>query len=95
MDKALFVDLGRESLLVAVMVASPMLLMALAVGLFIGIVQAATSINEMTLSFIPKLASLVIVLMIAGPWQISVLVDSEYTELAVRSLHDAFELDLA
>ena len=75
MDKALFVDLGRESLLVAVMVASPMLLMALAVGLFIGIVQAATSINEMTLSFIPKLASLVIVLMIAGSWQISVLVD--------------------
>ncbi len=75
MDKALVVDLGRESLLVAVMIASPMLAIALAVGLFIGIVQAATSINEMTLSFIPKLASLVIVLMIAGSWQISVLVD--------------------
>ena len=75
MDTALVVDLGRESLLVAVMIASPMLAIALAVGLFIGIVQAATSINEMTLSFIPKLASLVIVLMIAGSWQISVLVD--------------------
>ena len=75
MDTALVVDLGRESLLVAVMIASPMLGIALAVGLFIGIVQAATSINEMTLSFIPKLAALVIVLMILGSWQISVLVD--------------------
>ena len=75
MDTALVVDLGRESLLVAVMIASPLLGIALAVGLLIGIVQAATSINEMTLSFIPKLAALVIVLMILGSWQISVLVD--------------------
>ena len=55
MDTAMVVDLGRESLLVAVMIASPMLGIALAVGLLIGIVQAATSINEMTLSFVPKL----------------------------------------
>ena len=75
MDTAMVVNLGRESLLVAVMVASPLLGIALAVGLLIGIVQAATSINEMTLSFIPKLAGLVIVLMILGSWQISVLVD--------------------
>ena len=75
MDRAMVVELGRESLLVAVMIASPMLGIALAVGLLIGIVQAATSINEMTLSFIPKLAALVIVLMILGSWQIAVLVD--------------------
>ena len=75
MDTAMVVELGRESLLVAVMVASPLLGIALAVGLLIGIVQAATSINEMTLSFIPKLAALVIVLMILGSWQISVMVD--------------------
>lgn len=75
MDTAMVVNLGRESLLVAVMVASPLLGIALAVGLLIGIVQAATSINEMTLSFIPKLAGLVIVLMILGSWQISVMVD--------------------
>ena len=75
MDTAMVVNLGRESLLVAVMIASPMLGIALAVGLLIGIVQAATSINEMTLSFIPKLAALVIVLMILGSWQISVIVD--------------------
>mgnify|MGYP006246448879 FL=1 len=75
MDTAMVVELGRESLLVAVMIASPMLAIALAVGLLVGIVQAATSINEMTLSFIPKIAALVIVLMILGSWQISVLVD--------------------
>ena len=75
MDTAMVVNLGRESLLVAVMVASPLLGIALAVGLLIGIVQAATSINEMTLSFIPKLAGLVIVLMLLGSWQISVIVD--------------------
>ena len=75
MDTAMVVNLGRESLLVAVMVASPLLGIALAVGLLIGIVQAATSINEMTLSFIPKIAALVSVLMILGSWQISVLVD--------------------
>ena len=75
MDTAMVVNLGRESLLVAVMVASPLLGIALAAGLLIGIVQAATSINEMTLSFIPKLAALVIVLMILGSWQISVMVD--------------------
>ena len=75
MDTAMVVELGRESLLVAVMVASPLLGIALAVGLLIGIVQAATSINEMTLSFIPKLAALVIVLMLLGSWQISVMVD--------------------
>ena len=75
MDTAMVVELGRESLLVAVMIASPMLAIALAVGLLVGIVQAATSTNEMTLSFIPKIAALVIVLMILGSWQISVLVD--------------------
>ena len=75
MDRAMVIELGRESLLVAVMIASPMRAIALAVGLLIGIVQAATSINEMTLSFIPKIAGLVIVLMILGSWQISVLVD--------------------
>ena len=75
MDTTMVVDLGRESLYVAVLIAAPMLAVALVVGLIIGIVQAATSINEMTLSFIPKLAALVIVLMVLGSWQITVLVD--------------------
>jgi flagellar biosynthetic protein FliQ len=74
-DTAMVVDLGRESLWVAVMIASPMLGVALIVGLLVGIVQAATSINEMTLSFIPKIAALVVVMIVLGSWQISVIVD--------------------
>ena len=75
LDTALVIDLGREALWVAVLIAGPLLAIALIVGLIIGVIQAATSINEMTLSFIPKLAALVIVLIVLGSWQISVLVD--------------------
>jgi len=75
MDTAMVVDLGREALWVAVIIAAPLLGIALIVGLLIGIIQAATSINEMTLSFIPKIAALVLVLVVLGSWQISVIVD--------------------
>jgi flagellar biosynthetic protein FliQ len=75
MDTSTVVDLGREALFVAVLIASPLLGVALVVGLIIGVIQAATSINEMTLSFIPKLAALVLILLGIGSWQISVLID--------------------
>ena len=75
MDVAQVIDLGRESLWVAVMVATPLLGVALGVGLIIGIFQAATSIQEMTLSFIPKLGVMVLALIAFGSWQISVMVD--------------------
>jgi flagellar biosynthetic protein FliQ len=75
LDTAMVIDLGREALWIAVIIAAPLLGIALVVGLVIGIIQAATSINEMTLSFIPKLAALVIILIVLGSWQISVLVD--------------------
>lgn len=66
-------DIGREALWLAVLLAGPMLGAALAVGLFIGVIQAATQIQEMTLSFIPKLGALVLVLFIIGPWMLQVL----------------------
>jgi len=75
MDAAQVIDLGRESLWVAVMVAAPLLGVALAVGLFVGILQAATSIQEMTLSFIPKLGAMILALVIFGGWQIATMVD--------------------
>lgn len=75
MDAAQVIDLGREALWVAVMVASPLLGVALAVGLVVGIFQAATSIQEMTLSFIPKLGVMIIALILFGSWQIGVMVD--------------------
>ena len=75
LDTALVIELGREALWVAVLIAGPLLGIALIVGLLIGIIQAATSINEMTLSFIPKIAALVAVLVLFGSWQVSVIVD--------------------
>ena len=67
-------DIGREALWLAVLLAGPWLGAALAVGLFIGVIQAATQIQEMTLSFIPKLLALVIVLFIIGPWMLRIIV---------------------
>ena len=67
-------DVGRDALWMTVLLAGPLLGAALAVGLLIGIFQAATPIQEMTLSFIPKLLALVVALFIAGPWMIQVLV---------------------
>ena len=75
MDQGTVLDIGREALLVVATIAGPMLGVALVIGLLVGIVQAATSINEMTLSFIPKLAALVLVLYLFGAWQITVLTD--------------------
>ena len=67
-------DIGREALWLAVLLAGPMLGAALAVGLFVGVIQAATQIQEMTLSFIPKLLALVVVLFIIGPWMLRIIV---------------------
>lgn len=63
-----------EALSVASLLAAPLLLTALATGVFIGVLQAATQVNEMTLSFIPKLLALVISLLIAGPWMLKVII---------------------
>ena len=65
--------IARDALWVTTLLAAPMLLMALAAGLFIGMFQAATQINEMTLSFIPKLIVLVLVLAVAGPWMLDLI----------------------
>jgi len=68
-------DLAHSTLLVTSMIAAPLLLIALIVGLVIGMLQAATQINEATLSFIPKLLLLVLTLFAVGPWILRVLVD--------------------
>ncbi|HMD30185.1 MAG TPA: flagellar biosynthesis protein FliQ [Steroidobacteraceae bacterium] len=68
-------DLAHKTLLVTTMVAAPLLLIALITGLVIGMLQAATQINESTLSFIPKLLMLVLTLLVAGPWILRVLID--------------------
>ncbi|MDE1942425.1 MAG: flagellar biosynthesis protein FliQ [Betaproteobacteria bacterium] len=67
--------LGRQALELTIMISAPLLLTALGVGLLISIFQAATQINEMTLSFIPKLLAMVLVLVVSGPWMIGLMVD--------------------
>jgi len=65
----------EQALEMGVLLSAPMLLSALATGLLVSLFQAATQINEMTLSFIPKLLVLVVVLVLAGPWMINLMVD--------------------
>jgi len=67
------IDLSQQALYVIAMITAPMLLSALAIGLLIGMFQAATSINEQTLSFIPKLMVLLLSILIAGPWMLNLL----------------------
>jgi flagellar biosynthetic protein FliQ len=67
--------LGRQALELTLMVSAPPLLAALIIGLVVSIFQAATQINEMTLSFIPKLIGMFVVLIITGPWMVSMMVD--------------------
>ncbi|MFI4891053.1 MAG: flagellar biosynthesis protein FliQ [Steroidobacterales bacterium] len=66
-------DLAHHALWVTVLVAAPLLLVALLTGLVIGMLQAATQVHEQTLSFIPKLLLLVVTLFVAGPWMLRVL----------------------
>lgn len=75
MEIATVVDIGRNALWTVLLISGPLLLVALGVGLFIGVIQAATSINEATLSFIPKLIALGVSLALFGGWQIGMMVD--------------------
>ena len=67
--------MGRTAMEVTLMVAAPMLLVALIIGLIVSIFQAATQINEATLSFIPKLLAVFATLVIAGPWMLGQMLD--------------------
>ena len=75
MDTAMVLDIARSALWVSVLVCAPLLAVALGVGLLIGVVQAATSINEATLSFIPKLIAMALALLLFGSWQLGTLVE--------------------
>lgn len=75
MTPEVVMELGQQTLMMVALLAGPLLVAALAVGLLIGIFQAATQIQEMTLSFIPKLAALAIALVIGGPWMLRTIVE--------------------
>jgi len=75
MTPEVIVNLGQQALQVMLMVASPMLLAALLTGLLVSIFQAATSINEQTLTFIPKLIVMFVVMILAGPWMLDLMIN--------------------
>lgn len=75
MTPATVMTVAQETMLVAVKLTAPILLTSLVVGLLIAMFQAATQINEMTLTFVPKLITIGVVLMFAGHWMIGVMVD--------------------
>ncbi len=75
MDAQQVFTIGQQGLHLLLLVAAPLLLTVLAVGLVVSVFQAATQINEATLSFVPKVVAAVAVLAIAGPWMLTQLVD--------------------
>ena len=76
--------IGQRALELTMLLSAPLLLVALVIGLLVGIFQAATQINEMTLSFIPKLTGMAAALMIAGPWMLKELIN--YTRTLIESI---------
>lgn len=67
--------MGTEAMKVALALAAPLLMVALVTGLVISMLQAATQINEMTLSFIPKILAVFVTIIVAGPWMLNLLLD--------------------
>ena len=68
-------SIGYEAMKISLLLGAPLLLVALVTGLFISLFQAATQINEMTLSFIPKLMAVFATIVVAGPWMLEVTLD--------------------
>ncbi len=75
MTPATVIEIGRQAMEVTLLISAPLFLAALITGLLISIFQAATSINEATLTFVPKLVVIFITLIVAGPWMITIISD--------------------
>ena len=84
MDSQQVFTLGQQGLMLMLMVAAPVLLTVLVVGLVVSVLQAATQINEATLSFVPKVLAAVAMLAVAGPWMLTTLV--EYIQRTLQSI---------
>lgn len=78
MDAAMVVDIGRNALVITLLVSGPLLIVGLLVGLAVGIFQAVTQIHEMTLTFIPKILAMILVFLLLFPWMLLKLVEYTY-----------------
>lgn len=84
MEAQQVLTVGQQALTLMLTISAPILIVVLVVGLLVSIFQAATQINEATLSFVPKIVSAVVVLAIAGPWMLTTLV--EYLQRTLKSI---------
>lgn len=75
MTPGVVMEIGRQAIEVTLIMAAPMLLSALVVGLIVSIFQAATQLNEATLQFVPKLVVMFMVLILVGPWMLEYMID--------------------
>ena len=75
MTPEVVMNIGRQAIEIALLLSGPLLLSTLVIGLVVSIFQAATQINEATLSFIPKLVGTFLILILAGPWMLQLMVD--------------------
>lgn len=87
MDATQVFTTGQQGLMLLLMVAAPVLLTVLVIGLLVSVFQAATQINEATLSFVPKIVGAVVVLAVAGPWMMTTLV--EYLQRTLQTIPGA------
>ncbi|HMM83895.1 flagellar biosynthesis protein FliQ [Azohydromonas sp.] len=87
MDATQVFTTGQQGLWLLLMVAAPILLTVLGIGLVVSVFQAATQINEATLSFVPKIVGAVVALAVAGPWMLTTLV--EYLQRTLQSIPSA------
>ena len=86
MTPEVVLDVGRDALWIIALLSAPLLLSALAVGLIVGMIQAATQIQEQTLTFIPKLITLALTLIISGSWMLNVITD--FSTTLIQSIPD-------
>lgn len=84
MTPEMVMTIGQRALEITILLSAPLLLAALTIGLLVGVFQAATQINEMTLSFIPKLIGMAGTLVVAGPWMLKLIVS--YTRELFESI---------
>ena len=84
MNSTAVIAIVREALELTLIISAPLLLTALAAGLVVSVFQAATQINEMTLSFIPKLIAVFVAVVVAGPWMLQLMID--YTQRLFTSI---------
>ncbi|MBP2072895.1 MAG: flagellar biosynthesis protein FliQ [Thermoanaerobacterium sp.] len=86
MDPGVVLDIGREALMVTMIVSAPLLIVSLLVGLIISIFQATTQIQEQTLTFVPKILAIFASIMLFGPWMLTTLIN--YTQKLILNINN-------